>query len=155
MKFTYQAYANLIHLLRQEGYVFTDYHQYPSVKAERMVILRHDIDDDIEKAVQMARLEYQLDCHSTYFVLISSDIYNPFSKKNGAFLQEILSLGHSVGLHFDEVRYGKDCDIVQKIQEEIDILEKYIQRKVTSVSMHRPSRKTLDSNYCIQGGGSE
>lgn len=152
MKFTYQGYADLISLLQEHDYTFTDYHRYKNLKKERIVILRHDIDDDIEKAAQMARLEHQLGCRSTYFVLISNDLYNPFSKKNSSLLQEILSLGHAVGLHFDEVKYEENCDVVKKIQEEIAVLEQCIGQKVTSVSMHRPSQKTLNANYVIPEG---
>ena len=151
MKFTYQGYTDLISLLQEHGYLFTDYHSYKNRKGEKTVILRHDIDDAIEKAAQMARLEHQLGCISTYFVLISTDLYNPFSKKNSSLLQEILSLGHAVGLHFDEVKYEENCDVVKKIQEEITVLEQCIGRKVTSVSMHRPSQKTLEADYTIPG----
>ena len=149
MKFTYQEYSHLIHLLQQHGYIFSDYHDYKNYKDEKVVILRHDIDDDIEKAVQIARLEHTLGCYSTFFVLVSADIYDPFSKKNSDRLQEILSLGHKIGLHFDEVKYEEEGDIIQAIREEINVLEQCIHQSVNAVSMHRPSPKTLESDYFI------
>lgn len=39
---------------------------------------------------------------STYFVLISSDFNNPFSKASINFLEQIQSYRHESGLHFDE-----------------------------------------------------
>lgn len=55
MKFTYHAYRELLEQLRVQGYEFTDYTGWSDFT--RCVILRHDIDYDINKAVQMAALE--------------------------------------------------------------------------------------------------
>lgn len=41
MEFTYNACRGLLHLLRAQGYAFTDYHQY--AEHPRCVILRHDM----------------------------------------------------------------------------------------------------------------
>lgn len=57
MKFTYESYRELIGLLRQGGYSFAGYHSYE--EAEHPVILRHDIDYSIEKAVTLAALEQE------------------------------------------------------------------------------------------------
>ena len=76
MEFTYASYKNMLHLLREEGYVITDYHECNSYHEEDIVILRHDIDCSIEKAVKMAELENGMGVCSTYFVLVSSEFYN-------------------------------------------------------------------------------
>lgn len=44
MKFTYQAYRELLSLLREQGYAIRNYHDYED--APRCVILRHDISND-------------------------------------------------------------------------------------------------------------
>lgn len=41
---------------------------------------------------------------------------------------------------------------MDEIEREIDLLESYLNCRVTSVSMHRPSAKTLDCNYIIKNG---
>lgn len=151
MDFTYEGYSTLIQLLKDSGYVFSDYHKFDFQKT---VILRHDIDSDISKAVVMAEIENQLNVKSTYFVLVSSDFYNVFSKKNTECLMKIRELGHEIGLHFDEVKYSdEDVSILEKIEEEIEILEKCLgENTIKTVSMHRPSQKTLDANYKIRNG---
>lgn len=150
MEFTFAAYEKLVGLLKKKEFVFSDYHNYK--KNDKTVILRHDIDVDIKKALEMAELENSLGITSTYFVLISSDLYNVFSKKNESLLKKICSLGHTVGLHFDEVKYEDDSDIVSNIEKEADILERCLAQEVTTVSMHRPSQKTLNSDYRIKNG---
>lgn len=151
MDFTYDAYESLIALLKYNNYEITDYCNWTS--HEKCVILRHDIDYNIKKALDLAVLENKLGVKSTYFVLITSDSYNVFSATSANMLNEIASLGHGIGLHFDEVRYpGYNLDgLREKIIEESQLLEKAAGIKVSTVSMHRPSKMILDSNLQIPG----
>lgn len=150
MRFTYNAYKQLIDSLKRNGYVFCDYYNYSQFK--KAVILRHDIDMDIEKAVELAQIECDMGIKSTYYVLISSDFYNVFSKKNINLLQCIRSMGHDIGLHFDEEKYDDEISVLDAIEREIHILELFLDYKISSVSMHRPSKKTLSSDYVICEG---
>lgn len=77
MEFTYNAYRGLLHLLRAQGYVFTDYHQYAAYP--RCVILRHDIDQSLTEAVRLAEIEAEEGIRSTWFMLPRTDFYNPAS----------------------------------------------------------------------------
>ena len=74
MKFTYDAYENLISKLQKHGYQFASYYDYKSF--EKSVIMRHDIDYSLQKSVELAEFENQLGIQSTYFILISSPFYN-------------------------------------------------------------------------------
>ena len=143
--FTYEGYSDLIDTLRESGYEFADYHNY--AKYSPCVILRHDIDNSIEKAVTIAELEYEQGVKSTYFTLLRTDFYNPASKKGLAGLKKIQSLGHEIGLHFDEMAYDDPEDVVGAIKKETKILSDILGTPITTVSMHRPSQKTLEGNY--------
>lgn len=55
MRFDYKSYIGLLKKLKNNGYVFADYHNYD--KFCRCVILRHDIDCDLNKALELSRLE--------------------------------------------------------------------------------------------------
>ena len=57
MEFTYQAYEGLLGSLETRGYAFADYHNWENYP--RCVILRHDIDNDIEKALSLATAIYK------------------------------------------------------------------------------------------------
>ncbi len=72
MKFTYDAYIGLLHLLREKGYVFTNYFSYE--KEKKCVILRHDIDFSLDDAVRLSEIEKNAwagggGVYSTWFVL--------------------------------------------------------------------------------------
>lgn len=150
MKFTYYAYANLIYMLRKYGYQFASYHDYKGL--EKCVIMRHDIDSSLEKAVELANLEKRQGVQSTYFVLISSPFYNVVSADSIRKLKMIQAAGHEIGLHFDElnydpIEYQKLGGVENAIYKEIDLLASVLDYKIRSVSMHRPSKKTLQADY--------
>lgn len=149
MKFTIKEYKKLIDLIKKNQYQICDY-----VNSEnKCVVLRHDVDFDMEKAVSFSALEKELNIHAMYFVLITSDFYNILSSQNQYYLREIINNGGKIGLHFDETRYEWNTkeDLQNFIYKEIQILEKIINLPVTMVSMHRPSQKLLKMNIQLKG----
>lgn len=93
----------MIGLLREKGYSFADYLNYSNFN--KAVILRHDVDFSLEKALEMAEIEKKEEVQSTYFILLSTNFYNIFSKESCDIIKKIQSLGHNIGLHFDEKKY--------------------------------------------------
>lgn len=153
MNFTYDDYHNLLLLLQNHGYETVNYNNW--IHKKRCVILRHDIDTDIGKALKMAHMECRWGIKSTYFVLLTSDFYNIFSRNNNEKLHDIIKCGHEIGLHFDEMNYpelnGNLKAVCEKIQEEAKILGKVTGKPVEVVSMHRPSRGILEADLKIPG----
>ena len=152
MHFTYEAYKNLLSDLKAHGYETASYENWQ--EKGRCVILRHDIDNDISKALQLAKLEWNVGVKSAYFVLVTSDFYNVFSARSGALLQEIAACGHEIGLHFDEVRYREirtPEDARALILREAALLEQAAGVPVKTVSMHRPSKMMLEADLKIPG----
>lgn len=157
MEFTYSAYRGLLHLLRKENYVFSDYHRY--AENARCVILRHDIDNSLSQAVRLAEIEAAEGVHSTWFVLLRTDFYNPASAASQRQLRRIRELGHELGLHFDEMAYpqeGASCTTGSSSTEELicheaGILSDICGCPITTVSMHRPSKATLEADLKIPG----
>ena len=150
MEFTNSGYVSLLHNLKKHGYEFCNYHNYEKVK--RPVILRHDIDNDIARALRLSEIERENGVASTYFVLLTSNFYNCFAKRSIEMLRNIVCGGHEIGLHFDETAYGEGIDVVKTIEREAGLLSEAIGQEITAVSMHRPSKKTLGANYVIKGG---
>lgn len=152
MKFTYEAYRGLLALLREQGYALRNYHNYED--SPRCAILRHDIDTSLDQAVKLAELETEEGIRSTWFVLLRTDFYNPASKRSLRTLRHIQALGHEIGLHFDEASYDhvleKD-EVIQCIMQEVKLLSELLETPVSCVSMHRPSRVTLEADYAIPG----
>ena len=147
MDFSYNDYEKLINLISGSGYTFCNYHNYEHY--DNCVILRHDVDQSIEKAYELACLEHKIGVCSTWFVLLRTDFYNVATTKSLRLIKEMQSMGHEIGLHFDEMAYSNNSNTVENIINEASILSHIIETPVTTVSMHRPSKKTLDANYSI------
>lgn len=150
MKFTYDDYRRLIGLLTDNGYKFRNYHDYRHTN--KCVILRHDVDNSLEKAVKLATIEKEEKITSTFFLLLNTDFYNVASKRSLDYINELVGMGHEIGLHFDETAY--ECDereLKHFISREARILSDIIDYPVTTFSMHRPNKKVLNSNLVIPG----
>lgn len=156
MKFTYDSYFKLIKLLKEKEYKFISYDDYEnnnSERIERCCILRHDIDYSMEKIDRILELESDLGVFFTWFIQYTSDFYNPFSKKSLSIINDILSNGGKIGLHFDETSY--DDFIVENpnefknyVEHEVEMLQRGLGgQPIRVVSMHRPSKQTLDADY--------
>lgn len=150
MEFTYDSYANLVSKLRKHDYQFASYHNYRAF--EKCVIMRHDIDYSLQKSVELAEFENQLGIQSTYFILLSSPFYNILSKDAVGRIKKIQKAGHEIGLHFDELNYDKaEYDkiggVKKAIYREIDLMSTILDCDIKAVSMHRPSKRTLQANY--------
>ena len=114
--------------------------------------MRHDIDYDLNQAVTLAEIEKMKGVKSTYFVLLSSDFYNPASASSYKILHKISNLGHDIGLHFDETAYNYDShDIDYYIFKEAKILSEITDLTITSFSLHRPNKYTIETQLAIPG----
>ena len=126
---------------------------YDAVKnQERHLILRHDLDMSIQAAVPIGKIEQGLGLTASYFVLLRTEMYNPFSKANRDDLLALVSLGHDVGLHFDASLYEDSAEAIEDaVQAECQVLENLLQRRVSVVSFHRPAKSLLGRRCSIAG----
>lgn len=117
-------------------------------RSGRELILRHDIDVDLEKAYGMALIEKKYGIKTTYFIFIRSPFYNIFDRFNSDFIRGISDLGHQIGLHFDETYYGiEDVESIKRnVDNEVKILKDYFDANVFAVSFHRPSKFLMQSD---------
>lgn len=153
MKFTYSAYKDMIDKLKQQGYSFCSYKDWGNETKE--VILRHDVDFNIQKVNKIAEIEALGGVKATYFFLLSSDFYNLYTLKSAASIRYLVELGHSIGLHFDETRYpeynGDPKKVKEAIIHEAELMSKILYIDIETFSMHRPSTQILESDIEIPG----
>ena len=123
------------------------------------MILRHDIDNSLPQALRLAEIEAEEGVKSTWFVLLRTDFYNPASAASQRILCRLGELGHEIGLHFDEMAYASESGIgsyassstEELIVREAGILADICGCPITTVSMHRPSKATLEADMQIPG----
>ena len=103
-RFSYDAYRSLLSLCLESGYGFCGYTDWHDLS--KAIILRHDIDYSLKRALPIARIESEMGIKSTYFILLRGDFYNVFSDDAMRVIRSLADMGHAIGLHFDETLYG-------------------------------------------------
>jgi len=136
--FTLQGYVALIRGFLAKGYVVTDYADIDP--AARHLILRHDVDMDIGRALEMAEEESALGVKSNYYVLLRTEMYNVFSDRAAIMLRHITALGHKIGLHFDASIYPPERAALEAAAvQECAILEQLLGNEIETITFHRPA----------------
>jgi len=121
-----------------------DYHKHKTG-----LILRHDVDLSLDLAFEFSRIEKKNSIVSTYYILLTSVLYNPFSKTSQEIIKTMIDEGFEIGLHFDPLAYGSipEKDLLEKFYNEIDIFESVFNFKIKSYSHHNPSIHGQYTNY--------
>src|SRR5215211_339002 len=137
MIFTYHNLKRFLAHCQLQGPVFAleDY------DGQSGVIMRHDVDFELEPALRMAEVEAEQGIRSTYFILLTADSYNALSSHGRTTLRALVSTGAEVGVHFDPLVYGSldSGELLDALTREGDLLSDCIGQQVRSVSLHNPS----------------
>ena len=144
-KFTYDYYQNLLKTFLDKEMNFIFFDELEEFSTEKFVLLRHDVDFDIDKALKMAILENSLSINSTYFFLHNSEFYNLYHMENVNKIKYLMSLGHKISLHFDPCNYENSDDeaIKEHCNKEIKYFSNLFDTDVDIISFHRPQKNIL------------
>jgi len=142
--FTLGYYEEFVSCLRK-AYHLTTFQEGKINHAPPKLIMRHDIDMDLESALRMSSLENKLGIHATYFFMVRCPLYNIFSGSGSEQVKQILANGHYLGLHFDCALYEdvSTNNLNYYVSKECQLLESFFENPVEAVSFHRPGRLEL------------
>jgi UDP-GlcNAc3NAcA epimerase len=151
-----QTYKKVLKGLLSKNYSFNSFDEAPRLLEDNspFVIMRHDIDFCLNKALAMAKAESELGIKSTYFFMLRTEHYNIFSKRGTDAINKILDYGHYLGLHFDVASYLDELsadELGKSVDQEAEILENYFKKKVGIVSFHRPNKFILTGTPEVSG----
>lgn len=146
--FSLDIYAQIVGSLLNQGYRIAGFAE--AEPSEPHLILRHDVDLCLKTAERMASFEESIGAKAHYFVLVTSEQYNPASENGRTCLKRIIDGGHQIGLHFDAA-----IDTAEPLDEragnEAEFLSSLTGRAVDMVSFHRPAATLVGSPSMIGG----
>jgi hypothetical protein len=148
--FTHSQYRDLLATALGSGYQFSGFEQLrDSLPDAPACLLRHDCDNDLVAAAEMASIEAAIGVRSTYFLMLRSALYNLLSLPNLELAGQIVSQGHWIGLHFDERRLpgATGPELAAAADRERAILEGELGVPVRSLSLHQPGERALSGEY--------
>ena len=148
--FTLTGYQALVETMLGRGYAAVGYADVEPEAAH--MILRHDLDMSIQAALPIAEIEAALGLRAHYFVLLRSEMYNPFSTVSQRDLRQLSELGHAIGLHFDAASYpDNETALDEAAARECDVLANIVKQPVEVVSFHRPEPRLQGRRRAIGG----
>lgn len=156
-EFSLDGYRRLIEGFKEAGYLFCNYEETLRLQQDQCpyIVLRHDVDIDLQLALELASIEHELGVQSTYFVSLRSPLYNVLCRAAAQLILHIHQLGHDIAAHVDPALYGGDFE---ETLSEIDVLARYYPYMNTQImSLHHPgnlhqltkmlSVKSIDNVY--------
>ncbi|MBS1635478.1 MAG: hypothetical protein JST26_06105 [Bacteroidetes bacterium] len=148
--FSVSGYQSLLKTALDAGYTFVFFNE--PAPPGKSCLLRHDIDNDLDAAMKIAEVEFQLGVKSTFFVMLRSPVYNLFGRHNHRCVERILELGHQLALHYDEAFYPDiDRSLQEMIEVEAEILGKMFSREIKVISFHQPGPRILKNEFKLKG----
>ena len=110
---------------------------------ESTILLRHDVDLDLDLALSHARAVAERRHFATYYFLLRGTTYNLLDDHGRDVVTVVRSLGHRVGLHVDASLYAAE-QLEAGIATEIATFENLIGLEIDSLSFHRPATNPID-----------
>jgi hypothetical protein len=147
-RFTYEEYLQIINLYSDR---ITSFNEAKGLSD--FIILRHDVEFSVTRALKMARIEESRGIKSTYFLQVMSGAYNPFSNAHRDAIHMIHKMGHSVGLHayISHLKEGNIASLKNELEKQKKMFECGLDLNCTSFSFHRPPMWALQlrkDNLC-------
>tara|TARA_R110002020_G_scaffold25288_1_gene82507 strand:+ start:88 stop:732 length:645 start_codon:yes stop_codon:yes gene_type:complete len=137
--FFLDSYKHAIQTSLNLEYKFFRFKEYDSIETTPMsIVMRHDIDHNLELALTMAKIEASLGISSTFFVRTRAVKYNLLSMPSLNIVEQINNMGHEIGLHYEH--FGKEANLNKDILLHVKILEETLGKRVVSISPHEPCR---------------
>ena len=84
--------------------------------------------------------------------MLRTEHYNLFSQPETFYVNEILKLGHEIGIHFDNAVYDENASIEELnrlCHKEVSMLENWFDTKITTISYHRPNKLVLEGDPAL------
>lgn len=139
--FSLKSYADTLRAYLDDGYAVTSFAEYLKDPQPKHLILRHDIDNSIEQALRVARVDAEAGCTASYFLRVHARGYNLMSLPSLLIIQEMEALGHEVQLHLE----GGICEVVggdniEWAERQRTVFEAAVGRPLGGFSLHEPAR---------------
>ncbi|AXJ01728.1 hypothetical protein CYPRO_2486 [Cyclonatronum proteinivorum] len=160
MEFTFEAYETALktalsrfeHILTAIAFVSAD---AGALENRSVLILRHDCERDLRKALRMAELEQRLGICATYYIRVHSEYYNLMQAEERQLLRQIADMGHEVSLHYEPQFYhGEHQSLIEGIERDRAVLRDILgpDAALTTMSPHQPTLRTPDFEALARSG---
>lgn len=141
--FSLEQYKVLCEALIHKGYQFVTFEKFYEdnlyKSAQKVVVMRHDVDRFPYNALQMASLEKDLNIKATYYFRHIPSVF----KKD--IIKSIFNLGHEIGYHYETLSKtsGDKKRAISLFQEELNAFRSIV--PVSTICMHGSPLSSYDN----------
>lgn len=139
--FTYKHYIDTCKKYKENNYSFCLPDTSVSLTSKQIYMF-HDIDVRIENAENLAKIEYENNIQSTYFIRIGASCYNVFNPYYSSIIKRIKAMNHEIGYHYEKIFNNKNEK--EEINDMIKILSNFLEFDIKYFNIHEPSRTGID-----------
>jgi hypothetical protein len=152
MDFTIKKYRQLLDQLIASGYRFQTFSEYLETPHEKVIILRHDVDDKKLNSLHFAEIQNHAGVKGTYYFRMVPQSFDE------DVILKIADLGHEIGYHYEDMDFASSKFKVQssKLDEEqlydvaIEIFNTNLKKlrklyPVKTICMHGSPRSPFDN----------
>lgn len=128
--FTLKEYRKLLETISKTDYITTTVREYIKNPSNKCIILRHDVDREVTRSLNMAKIESEYGIYSTYYFRHIDKVFSPMIMK------EIENMGHEIGFHYEvlDKAKGNVGKAIEIFSEELGNLRKI--SRIDTVCMH-------------------
>ena len=140
MDFTIRKYRQLVRTFVESGFRVLPVREYLETDPSgKVIVLRHDVDEQPLNALKMAEAEKELSVKATYYFRRVSKSDHP------DVIRKIAAMGHEIGYHYEDLTLSEG-DIPKAIESFARNLEYFRQYyPVKTVCMHGSSSSRFDN----------
>ncbi|MEZ5044586.1 MAG: hypothetical protein R2828_32120 [Saprospiraceae bacterium] len=137
--FTIDIYKELLHVLKSQNYEFQTFSQYLREPADRVIMLRHDVDDRKLHSREFARIQHSMGIVGTYYFRMVPESFDEMV------IKEIQELGHEIGYHYEDMDFanGNPQKAIVFFDEHLGKLREVAE--VSTICMHGSPRSKYDN----------
>jgi hypothetical protein len=137
--FTLSQYRQFLKVLKEKKYQFQTFGEYLDSPAERVVMLRHDVDARKLNSLQFAEIQHEFGIRGSYYFRVVPQSYDE------TVIRKIAGLGHEIGYHYETMDSSKGN--IDKAFEEfcrhLELFRKIV--PVKTICMHGSPRSPYDN----------
>jgi hypothetical protein len=155
--YSFRYYRKILESLKEyfdAHYVVSEIPQIFSQILRPKFIIRHDLRQSLNNGLELAKIERGLSVRASYMIDMLSPNLDLNKKENASIIQEIINLGHEVGLYvFHPARGSGDPKTLGLNEDEIVSqsrhLEALVKKRIYSVSFPKEYSNIPEDSFFI------
>ncbi len=139
MDFTVKKYRQLLGALKEANYTFQTFEEYLKSPADRVVMLRHDVDLMPNNSLRFAKIQHEHGAKGSYYFRAVPESWDD------SIIKEISNLNHEIGYHYENLTTCKG-----NLEKALDDFKLNLQKlrelaPVSTICMHGSPMSKYDS----------